>query len=85
MSLIVASLVVAAISALMLGHNIAGAAGIGYVVGMALGSVGIAVILVGIPAGIYWLFARKRMPGLTISIWVLWALVAILSLIGNLM
>jgi hypothetical protein len=84
-SLAVASLVVAAISAHILGYGITRPEEIGFVIGMALASVGIAVILVGIPAGIYWLFKRKLMPGFSVAIWVIWALVAVLSLIGNLM
>ncbi|MFL0801188.1 MAG: hypothetical protein K6L80_12105 [Agarilytica sp.] len=83
--LLAAALVVSAVSAIILGQSISSAAGIGFVIGMAAGTVGIAAILAFIPAGIYWLFKRKRMPGLNITIWVLWGLIAVLSLVGNLM
>ena len=83
--LLVSALVFAMISALILGVNISGSAGVGYVIGSALAAVGVAIIISLIPAGIYWLIKRKRMPGLNITIWILWGSIAILSLIGNLM
>lgn len=83
--LIVAALAFAVVSALVLGVNISGFAGIGYIVGSALAAVGIAIVIALIPAGIYWVIKRKRMPGLATTIWVLWGSVAVLSLIGNLM
>ena len=83
-SLIVASLAVSAISALILGHSISGAGGLGNVIGMALASIAIAIVLVGIPAGIYWLFKRKYMPYFNASIWVVWALIAVLNLVSSL-
>ncbi len=83
--LLVAAIVVATISAVILGLNIFSVAGAGYVVGTAVGAVGIAIILTFVPAGTYWLFKRKRMPGFNITIWILWGLIAVLSLIGNLM
>ena len=58
----VAALVVAVVAAAVLsGVNPVSAAGIGYVLASAL-------MLVGIPAGIYWLIKRKPMPGMTIAI-----------------
>lgn len=83
--IILAALVFAVVSALALGINIFGPAGIGYVIGSALGTVGIAIVISLIPAGMYWLLKRKRMPGLNITIWVLWCLIAALSLVGNLL
>jgi hypothetical protein len=83
--LLLSALAFAVVSALALGVNISGSAGIGYLVGSALTTVGIAIIVSLIPAGIYWLIKRKRMPGLNITIWVLWVLIAVLSLVGNLM
>lgn len=83
--LIVVALVFSVISALALGINISGSSGIGYIIGNAIGTVGAAMIISLIPAGIYWLATRKPMPGLSIVIWVLWGLIAAISLTGNLM
>lgn len=82
--LLLAALAFAFVSGLVLGKNIFSSMGVGYVVGSALGAVGIAIIISLIPAGFFWLVKRKRMPYLDITIWVLWALVSVLSLVGNL-
>ena len=83
--LLVAALVVAVVTAFLSGVNPASAAGIGYVLASALTGVAIAVVLVGIPAGIYWLIKRKPMPGMTLTIWIVWALVQLLFIVGSLM
>ena len=83
--LVVAALAVGVVSNVIRGVNVLSAAGIGVVVGNALGTVAIAVIIALIPVGIYWLFKRKPMPGLNIVIWSLWALISILALIGSFM
>jgi hypothetical protein len=83
--LLIAALVVAVVLAMLTGINPMSAAGAGYVLGSALTSVAIAFVLVGIPAGIYWLIKRKPMPGMTIAIWVVWILVELLSFAGSLM
>ena len=82
-ALLIASLVFAVISSIILGENIFNSSGVGYVFGRALGSVGIAVIIGLIPAGIYWIVKRNTMPRLNIVIWMLWAVVSITSLLGN--
>lgn len=82
--LLVASLIAAVISAVILGENLSGAMGAGYVVGSALVTVAAAVIIAAIPAGIYWLVKRRRMPGLNAAIWVAWVLIFALTLAGNL-
>lgn len=84
-ALLLVSILFGVISSMLLGVNITSSAGIGYVFGRGLGTVGLAVIIALIPAGIYWLFKRKQMPGLTITIWALWGLFAVLSLAGNMM
>lgn len=85
LTLLIASILVSAVSVIFLGVNVISPEGIVIVVARALGNVGLAVVVALIPAGIYWLFKRKRMPGLTVAIWVLWGLIAVLSLAGNMM
>lgn len=43
----------------------------------------IPVIIVSIPAGIYWLITRNKMPGYATAIWSLWALMIIVSVGGK--
>ena len=50
------------------------AAAFGGAVGQSIGVIAIACFASMIPAGIYWLFKRNRMPGLTPLIWVVWAI-----------
>jgi hypothetical protein len=83
--LVIAALVMAVVSGLLLKQNLSSPAGIGYVVGSTAATIGFAVILAAIPAGIYWLFKRKRMPGFNGTIWVLWFLVSSLSLVDNIL
>ncbi|HEX7964430.1 MAG TPA: hypothetical protein VF651_01825 [Gammaproteobacteria bacterium] len=83
--LLAASLVVGVLVALLSGVAPTSAAGIGYVLGAALMPVLIAFVLVGIPAGIYWLVKRKPMPGLTLAIWAVWGLVNLMSILGHFM
>jgi hypothetical protein len=84
-ALLVAALVVAVVTGLLAGVNPTSAAGMGYVLASALTGIAIAFVLVGIPAGIYWLIKRKPLPGMTIAIWVVWALVQVLLFAGSLM
>ena len=60
------------------------AGSIGVILGSASATVGIAIILSFIPAVVYWLFKRKRMPGLNITIWLLWGVFAAINLVGGL-
>ena len=57
--------------------------GIAEILGTAMGLIGITFVVAAIPAFIYWLFKRKTMPGLNILVWVIWAIVAIMSALGN--
>lgn len=83
--LLSAALITSAISAIVLGDGIFSFVGMGTVIGMAAAAVGLAIIIALIPAAIYWVFKRKRMPGLNITIWILWGLISASSLVGNLM
>jgi len=85
LALSVAALVVATVVAVLSGVNPVSAAGIGYVLAFALTGIAIAFVLVGLPAGIYWLIKRKPMPGMTVAIWAVWAVVQVLSIAGSLM
>ena len=80
------SLVLSAIvGSLFLGIRVSSPAGIGWVVGYSLGLILISIILCGIPAGIYWLLKRKKMPGFAISIWIVWGLVFVMATLGNML
>lgn len=81
--LVLAALAMAVISAMLAQQNLFSLDGMGYVVGSAAAAIGIAVVVAAIPAGVYWLVKRKRMPGLSATIWVLWFLVSSLGLFGN--
>ncbi len=78
------ALIVSVLSAVLLGQDISGPAGIVFVIGGALDTVGFAIIFALILAVIYGLFKRKPMPRLNIAIWLLWGLFAVLNLVGNL-
>lgn len=75
--LLIASFIAATISAILKGLTVYSLAVIGYIIGMALGIVGLSIVVSLIPAGVYWLFKRRRMPGLTLLIWSLWGLATI--------
>ncbi len=47
----------------------------GGAVGQSIGVIAIACLASMVPASIYWLFKRNRMPGLTPLIWVVWAII----------
>lgn len=83
--LIIAALVMSVFSGVLLEQNLYSSAGMGFIIGSAAAAIGFAVILAAIPIGIYWLFKRKRMPGLNGTIWVLWFLISLLSLAGNML
>jgi len=83
--LVIAALLMAVVSGILLEQNLSSPAGMGYIVGSAAATIGFAVILAAIPAGIYWLFKRKRMPGINGTIWALWFIVSSLSLAGNML
>lgn len=82
---VVALLAFSVVSVSLLGVNISWSAGINYVMSKAVGSVSLAIVVVLIPAGIYWLVKRQRMPGLNTVIWLLWSLLPVLILVGHLM
>lgn len=83
--LLLASLVVGVLVTVLSGVMPTSAAGIGAVIAAALMPVLVAFVLVGIPAGIYWLIKRKPMPGMTVATWVVWGLVNVLVIVGKLM
>ncbi|MEE9614467.1 MAG: hypothetical protein V3W31_05865 [Thermodesulfobacteriota bacterium] len=44
-------------------------------VGLSIVVIAFACLVAMVPAGIYWIAKRKRMPGLTVLIWIAWAVV----------
>lgn len=85
--LIIAAVAVSAVLAVMSARILAGTGDILLllvrVILGAVGSVGLAAIVALIPAGIYRLFKRARMPGFDATIWVVWSVYALLSLLGS--
>ena len=81
--MLVLSLLLSVVCAFFLGVDLTTSQGIGWVIGYGIGTILIALILCGIPAGIFWLIKRKRMPKFNVSVWVVWALIFALSLFGN--
>lgn len=81
--LFIASITLSVVSAVLSGFNPASPEGLGFITGGVLGPVMAAVILASIPAGIYWLFKRKRMPGFMIVIWAIWGIIVLLGILGN--
>lgn len=76
------------IAAIALQFLTAGAAtrfDLGSAIGSAAMFVFIPCIASTIPAFIYWIFKRQRMPELTVVIWVLWGLFALMSIAGSMM
>ena len=54
------------------------AAALGSALGQTIGMIAIAWIVSILPAGIYWLFEKKRMPGQNLLIWIVWAALQVL-------
>lgn len=53
------------------------------IIGNVIGLIGITYAVAGIFAIIYWLFKRKSVPRFNILVWGIWAIVAIMSTMGN--
>lgn len=85
--LLIAAICVSALSSLIKGVSISDGLSftswIAFVLAGAAMSVVLAVIVAAIPAILFWLIKRDWMPGLMDTIWVLWALIAFGTMIGN--
>lgn len=55
----------------------------GYVFGRGVGSVLFPLMLVAIPAGIYRLIKKERLPAYRPALWIAWGLVVVLSTYGS--
>lgn len=76
-ALVIAAIVVGALWNQTHFGNITTGKGIADAVLIGLVSLAFAIVLAWIPAGIYWLLKRKRMPGLVALAWTLWIVVAV--------
>ena len=79
--LIAAALLASVIFWHLSGVEVLSAEGAGLVLVLALGCMGAAIAVSLIPAGIYWLFKRRRMPYLSVVVWGLWGVLALAYLI----
>ena len=75
----------ALVGGILMGVNIWSSHGIGWVIGYGFGSILFSIVLCGIPASIYWIIKRNKMPGFDVAIWVVWVLIFVIATIGNLM
>lgn len=82
--LFVASLVVACGFAFTTGHDLLSRDGLGFVVGYAAGLVMITGLLVMLPMSAYAIVKNRWMPGLHRTMWVVWALLVTLTVVGSL-
>ncbi len=72
LTLIAAALITSAIPWYIAGVELFTAEGIALILVVALSIMGIAFVLALIPAGVYWLFTRRRMPHLSVMVWIVW-------------
>jgi len=75
--LFAAALVTSAIPLHFMGMELLSFEGVLWTLVLALSLIGVAFVLALIPAAIYWLFKRRRMPYLSAVVWGLWALITV--------
>ena len=80
---LVASIAVAILTGVSLDVDLRSHFGVGVLIGYWLFAGGIALAISHIPAAIYWLVKRKRMPGVIGMLWVSWAILAVLCFVGS--
>ncbi|HEU5134595.1 MAG TPA: hypothetical protein VFU13_05565 [Steroidobacteraceae bacterium] len=82
--LIAVALVTSAIPWYIVGVDLLTGEGAALILVLALAIIGLAFVLALVPAGIYWLIKRRRMPHLSVVVWVFWGLLTIGNLVNML-